>query len=114
MSSLSLEEFIYQVKRELLEAQGKHEGEQAFLELQKVELEVSLVVSKKANGKVSVYVAEIGSDISTEQVQRVRLAFDVIDLLPDAALQKRGIKPSHPTNKSGSKKTVQRGRKAFK
>jgi hypothetical protein len=112
MTSLSLEEFIYQVKRELLEAQGKHEGELAFLELQKVELEVSLVVSKKANGKVSVYVAEIGSDISREQVQRVRLEFDVIDLLPDAALQ-RGIKPGNTTNKS-SKKTVQRGRKGFK
>ena len=113
MSSLSLEEFIYQVKRELLEAQEKHEGELAFLELGKVELEVSLVVSKKANGKVSVYVAEIGSDISREQVQRVKLTFDVIDLLPDAALQKRGIKPGNATNKSG-KKTVQRGRKAFK
>ncbi len=113
MSSLSLEEFIYQVKRELLEAQEKHEGEQAFLELQKVELEVSLVVSKKANGKVSVYVAEVGTDISTEQVQRVRLAFDVIDLLPAAAFEKRGIKPSNATNKS-SKKKVQRGRKVFK
>jgi hypothetical protein len=112
MSSLSLEEFIYQVKRELLEAQEKHEGELAFLELQKVELEVSLVVSKKANGKVSVYVAEIGSDISTEQVQRVKLAFDVIDLPPDTALQKGGIKSSN-TNKS-NKKTVQRGRKAFR
>ena len=113
MSSLSLEEFIYQVKRELLEAQEKHEGELAFMELQKVELEVSLVVSKKANGKVSVYVAEIGSDISTEQVQRVKLAFDVIDLLPDATLQKGGIKSSNTTNKP-SKKMVQRGRKAFR
>ena len=113
MSSLSLEEFIYQVKRELLDAQGKHQGELAFLELQKVEIEVSLVVSKKANGKVSVYVAEVGSDVSKEQVQRVRLAFDVIDMLPDAALEKKGIKPSNTTSRS-SKKTVQRGRKAFR
>jgi hypothetical protein len=74
MNQLSLEEFIYQVKRELLEAQEKHEGESAYLELQNVELEVSLVVSKKANGKVTVYVAEIGSDISKEQVQKVKLS----------------------------------------
>jgi len=110
MSSLSLEEFIYQVKRELLEAQEKHEGEPAYLELQKVELEVSLVVSKTANGKVKVYVAEIGADISKEQVQRVRLAFNVIDLLPDATPPK-GIKISGGLNKSSKK--VQHGRKLF-
>lgn len=105
MSSLKLEEFIYQVKRELLDAQEKHEGEPAYLELQTVELEVSLLVNKTANGKVSVYVAEIGSDVSKEQVQRVRMAFNVIDLLADAApQQKKNVKP----------KKVQRGRKAFK
>jgi hypothetical protein len=111
MSSLRLEEFIYQVKQELLDAQTKHNEEEAYLELQKVELEVSLVVSKKANGKVSVYVAELGSDISQEQVQKVTLAFNVIDLLSDAALHKKGNKTSH-ANKP--KKTVKRGGRAFR
>ena len=104
MSSLKLEEFIYQVKRELLDAQEKHEGEPAYLELQTVELEVSLVVNKTANGKVSVYVAEIGSDVSKEHVQRVRMAFNVIDLLADDSPQKKSVKP----------KKVQRGRRPFK
>jgi hypothetical protein len=103
VNPLSLEEFIYQVKRELLEAQEKHEGESAYLELQNVELEVSLVVSKKANGKVNVYVAEIGSDISKEQVQKVRLAFNVINLLPDAALSQKGINTSNAMKKPSRK-----------
>ncbi|HEX5716847.1 MAG TPA: trypco2 family protein [Thermoanaerobaculia bacterium] len=113
MSSLRLEEFIYQVKRELLDAQEKHEGEPAYLELQKVEIEVSLLVNKTANGKVSVYVAEIGSDVSKEQVQRVRMAFNVIDALPDAPPQKKGAKQS-PTGNTPKKKVVQRGRRAFR
>jgi hypothetical protein len=111
MSSLRLEEFIYQVKQELLDAQTEHEGEAAYLELQKVEIEVSLVVNKTANGKVSVYVAELGSDVSKEQVQKVTLAFNVIDLLSDAAPQKKGNKTNN-TNKPG--RTVKRGGKPFR
>lgn len=103
MNQLSLEEFIYQVKRELLEAQEKHEGESAYLELQNVELEVSLGVSKKANGKVTVYVAEVGSDISKEQVQKVKLAFKIIDLPPDAALPQKGINTNNTMKKSSRK-----------
>ena len=112
MNQLSLEEFIYQVKRELLEAQERHEGESAYLELQNVELEVSLAVSKKADGKVNVYVAEIGADISKEQVQKVRLAFNVIDSLPDAALSEKGPKASKTTKRPSRK--VARGGRVFR
>jgi hypothetical protein len=56
------------------------------------EIEVSFLVTKKANGKVTVYVAEIGSDVSKEQTQRVRLAFNVIDVLSDATPQTKAIK----------------------
>ena len=88
-------------------------GSQLIWKLQKVELEVSLLVNKTANGKVSLYVAEIGSDVSKEQVQRVRMAFNVIDVLPDAPPQKQGAKPS-PAGNTSKKKVVQRGRKAFR
>jgi hypothetical protein len=110
MNPLSLEEFIYQVKRELLEAQEKHEEELAFLELQNVEIEVSLAVTKEANGKVTVYVAEIGSDVSREQAQRVRLAFNVIDVLSDAAPQAKAIKASAIKKTS---RRVKRGGRLF-
>ena len=87
-------------------------GELAFLELQNVELEVSLVVTKKANGKVNVYVAELGSDISREQVQRVRLAFNVTNLLPDADLQTKASKVDNTMKKSVRR--VKRGGRSFR
>jgi len=108
MNRLSLEEFIYQVKRELLGAQEMHEGESAFLELQNVELEVSLVVNKKAAGKVDVWVAEFGSDISKERIQKVRLAFKVIDLRSD------DTPPQEDSNRAReSPRTVSPGRRVF-
>ncbi len=78
MDKLSLEEFIYQVKRELLEAQKQHEGEQAYLELQRVELEVSVAASRTGSGKVNIYVAELGAEVAKELTHVVKLAFDVV------------------------------------
>lgn len=66
MDNLSLEEFIYHVKSELLAAQKKHEGEDAYFELQNVELQVSIAVNRTGSGKVKVYVAELGADVAKE------------------------------------------------
>jgi NTP-dependent ternary system trypsin peptidase co-occuring protein len=113
MSSLSLEEFIYQVKRELLEAQQKHEGEPVYLELQKVELEVSVTVTKTARGKVNIYVADLGSDVAKDHAQRVKLEFEVVpfDILPEASGgggTRRGGKNFYP------KKAVRKGGVGYK
>lgn len=92
MDSLSLEEFIYKVKRELLDAQKKHEGDPVYLELHTVDIEVSVAVNKTANGAVQVFVAELGSNISKELTHRVKLSFEVVpfDLLPPSGGTKGG------------------------
>lgn len=102
MDSLSLEKFIYKVKRELLDAQEKHEGDPVYLELQKVDIEVSIAVKRTAKGAVNVYVAELGSDIAKEFMHRVTLGFEVVpfDLLPPSG--SRG-------GKGGARKSVQKG-----
>ena len=64
MDKMSLEEFIYQVKQELLEAQNKHEGEFAYFSLQTVDVEVSVAVTREGSGKVNIYVAELGADVA--------------------------------------------------
>ena|ERR1041384_307176 len=78
MDKLSLEEFIYQVKQELLDAQKKHEGEFAYFELQRVELEVTLAVNRTGKGKVNIYVAELGADVAKELTHVVKLSFNII------------------------------------
>jgi hypothetical protein len=77
MDKLSLEEFIYQVKHELLAAQKKHEGEFAYFELQKVEFEVSVAVNRTGSGKVNIYVAELGADVAKELTHVVKLTFEI-------------------------------------
>ena len=78
MDKLSFEEFIYQVKHELLDAQKKHEGEFSYFELQKVELEVTLAVNRTGKGKVNIYVAELGANVAKELTHVVKLAFDIV------------------------------------
>ncbi len=78
MDKLSLEEFIYQVKQELLEAQNKHEGEFAYFNLQNVEIEVSVAVNREGSGKVNIYVAELGADVARELTHTVKLSFNIV------------------------------------
>jgi hypothetical protein len=106
MDKLSLEEFIYQVKRELLEAQKKHEGEYAYFELQKVEFEVSVAVRRTGSGKVNIYVAELGGDVAKELTHVVKLAFDIAPSVSEES----GSKPlSSETDKPKKGKNSQRG-----
>jgi hypothetical protein len=77
MKGFSLHDFIYQVKHELLDAQEQHEGEEGFLRLAAVELEVSVAVKKAGNGKMSIKVVEIGGTAGRDDTHRVKLAFTV-------------------------------------
>ncbi len=79
VEKLKLEQFIYQVKKELLDAQSKHEGEDALFVIKDVELEISVVVSFSGGGKVNVVVAELGSNLAKEQVHKVKLTLAIAE-----------------------------------
>ncbi|BDV43993.1 hypothetical protein GURASL_29160 [Geotalea uraniireducens] len=70
---ISLKEFIADVKKELIAAQAPHDT--AFLELQNVELEVAFTLDTTGEAKARFIVVDVGADIRTSQVHRVKLCF---------------------------------------
>lgn len=70
---ISLKEFIADVKKELVAAQSPHDT--AFLELQNVELEVAFTLDATGGAKGRFIVVDVGTDIRTSQVHRVKLSF---------------------------------------
>ncbi len=75
---LKLEDLIYQVKSELLEAQQKHAGEKAFLELDTIEMEVKVATTVSGKGTVDVWVLKFGElGGGRENTHTVRLSFKV-------------------------------------
>lgn len=78
MRNLNLEEFVYQVKKELLEAQEKHKGEPGYFSLRDVELELSVAAKYSGEGKLSLQVVQIGSEVAGEHVHKVKLTFDLV------------------------------------
>jgi Trypsin-co-occurring domain 2 len=79
MADLSLERFIYTVKKELLEAQERHEGEPAYFSLDKVELEVNVTTKLEGDGTINVAVAQLGSRLSKEKTHVAWLSFSIVD-----------------------------------
>src|SRR3970040_1260327 len=77
MGGMSLESFIYTVKKELLDAQERHSGELAYFDLEKVDLEVNLTTTFQGDGTVSIAVAQLGSKVSRENTHSVRLSFRI-------------------------------------
>ena len=76
---LSLESFIYQVKKELLDAQTKHEGELAYFNLRNVQLEATVTANMGADGGVNLSVVRLGAKTDRAKTHTVRLVFDLID-----------------------------------
>ena len=56
MEALNLESFIYQVKKEIEQAQEKHMGENAMFSLKEVELTINLTVQVTDKGGVDIKV----------------------------------------------------------
>ncbi|GEM_PF-5444282 len=69
--NISLSEFIHDVKRELIDAQGKSPSE--FFELREVELEVAFAVEVDAQGKASFVVFEAKAGTKSSQTHTVKL-----------------------------------------
>jgi hypothetical protein len=99
MEKLSLEEFIYQVKHELLDAQQKHAGEDAYFDLKQVELEASVTATKSADGGISIKVVSVGGSLAKERVHTVKLTFGVP---PIPSETETGGGPKRPRSGSGS------------
>ena len=75
---LRLEQLIYQVKNELLEAKRAHKGEDGLFELTSVEMEVKIATKLSGKAKVDVWVlslGEVGGD--RESTHTVKLSFSV-------------------------------------
>jgi hypothetical protein len=103
VNSLSLENFIYTVKKELLDSQQKHEDELAYFNLEKVDLEVNVTTKLGGDGKINVAVAQLGSKISRDNTHVVRLSFSIVEQPPSEDT------PREPT----PKKRVRRGGKKY-
>jgi Trypsin-co-occurring domain 2 len=79
---LSLKEFIYQIKAELLAAQAAHAGEPAYFDLESVDLEVKVTTTFSGDGKLKldfwvVNLGEVGGSVSRENVHTVKLSFRI-------------------------------------
>lgn len=84
MHDLKLKDFIYQVKKELIEAQKEHEGEKAYFKLDNVELNVAVTakydVSGEGNAKIPIInllVLQFGAKVAKEKVHTLKLNFSI-------------------------------------
>jgi len=105
MDDLRLQDLISQVKRELLDYQTAHEGEEGLFEIRTVEIAATVTVKANADGKVSIGVVTVGAYVDGEHVHSVKLVFGVLDDDEEA----RGT-PS-PAPKSASRRVVRSGKK---
>lgn len=79
MPDLSLEKFIYSVKREILNAQGKHQGELALFKLKSLDLEISMGTTVSGEGDINLAVVQLGSDVAKEQTHTIKLSFEIVE-----------------------------------
>ncbi|MFG1820805.1 trypco2 family protein [Kribbella sp. NPDC049174] len=73
MSSIGLGEAIKALRDELTEAKGAGEGSWMRFQVSPVELELQVVVTKDANGKIGWKVVEAGAAFESARTQRVTL-----------------------------------------
>lgn len=97
---LELQEFINQVKREILETQTANEGDAALFELEKIELEVKVATTYSAEGKgrIAFWVldlGDVGGSYGRENCHTVKLSLKVLKSPPEAQPQK----PKLPSKK---------------
>jgi hypothetical protein len=71
--SIGLTELIYQVKRELIQPQGGTADPFPLLAVEEVELEISVTVSKRAEGGLNIQVVELGGGRERSDVHTVRV-----------------------------------------
>ena len=75
MQSLKIDQFINQVKEELLESQQEHQGKLALFKLDTVELEITIGANYAGDGKIDLKVVELGSGIEKHHTHSVKLSF---------------------------------------
>lgn len=69
--NISIGDFIFQVKKELMEAETK--SDKPFYELKEVNLEVSFALEASGEGAVKLYVVEAGGHATASQTHKVIL-----------------------------------------
>ncbi len=80
---LRLEELIYQVKDEIMQAQINHQGELAFFEVEKVELEVKIGTTVTGKGTLDIWVLKLGEIGSArDSTHTVKLSFKITMATP--------------------------------
>jgi hypothetical protein len=73
MNTIGLSELIDQIKRELLKPPADDE---ALFAVGSIEVEVAFTATRAANGGINLQVVSLGTDGSSERVQRVTVALE--------------------------------------
>ncbi|MGW6023933.1 trypco2 family protein [Streptomyces sp. NPDC055214] len=73
MNEIGLGEAIKALREELTEAKGEGEGSWMRFQVSPVDLELQLVVTKNAQGKIGWKVLEAGGSVDSERTQKVSL-----------------------------------------
>ena len=96
---ISISDFIHQVKRELIEAQGRS-GE-PFYSLSEVTLEISFVLEAKAGAGMKLYVLDLNGETKAEQTHKVSLKLHPIVSEEAANAEQAGGKAVKHTSGGG-------------
>lgn len=72
-NSIGLAEFIYQVKRELLQPQDGRADPAPILSVDEVELTIEVTVSKDAKAGINIHVLEVGGGAGRSDVHTVHV-----------------------------------------
>jgi hypothetical protein len=67
------------VKEEILASQKKRRGEAALFRVERIRLDAAVATSVESNGKVNLYVVELGAEGSKEATHRVRIELRIIE-----------------------------------
>jgi hypothetical protein len=70
---IGLTELIYQVKRELLNADGREDDPVPLFAVEEIELEVAVTVSREGQAGINIHVFNVGGSASREDAQTVRV-----------------------------------------
>ena len=87
--NISLEDFILEVKEELVRAQSKNRDD-AFYELHEVHLEVAFALDSSVEGKAKFLVLGVGGKVNASQTHKVTLHFKPL------VRSAEGTRPSKP------------------
>lgn len=103
MDGIGLSQAIETLRMELSEAQASGRDGEVRFALETVDLELSVAVTKDANGKVGWKILEAGGSVGTERTQTIRLSLKPLSGAASKEATASGIVISGDTSPSGDR-----------